>query len=120
MLGVCSACLAAMARGGAADPKQSALRGDAEAMPHPRENGCFPGLWQEGRTTLGLNSALPGRLWLKIKIRCDGAAAQSTALRARLRASKDLGAAFTTDARAAATPSHQGDTVPLLNPHILT
>ena len=72
MLGVCSACLAAMARGGAADPKQSALRGDAEAMPHPRENGCFPGLWQEGRTTLGLNSALPGRLWLKIKIRCDG------------------------------------------------
>ena len=91
MLGVCSACLAAMARRGAADPKQSAEQGDAEAMPHPRENGP---LWQEGRTTLGLHSALPGRLWMKIKIRCDGAAAQSTALRARLRASKDLGAAF--------------------------
>ena len=108
MLGVCSACLAAMARAGAADPKQSAC-GDAEAMPHPRENGCFPGLWQEGWTTPGLNSALPGRLWMKIKIRCDGAGAtaQSTALRARLRASKDLGAAFTTDARAAATPPHR-------------
>ena len=63
MLGVCSA---AMARRGAADPKQSAC-GDAEAMSHPRENGCFPGLWQEGWTTLGLNSALPGRLWMKTK-----------------------------------------------------
>ncbi len=82
MLGVCSAsCRGDGARWGSGSQAER-LR-DAEAMPHPRENGCFPGLWQEGWTTLGLNSALPGRLWLKIKIRCDGAAAQSTALRAR-------------------------------------
>ena len=62
MLGVCSTCLAAMARGGAADPKQSAEQGDAEAVPHPRENGCFPGLWQERRTPLGLKLLLQGRL----------------------------------------------------------
>ena len=107
MLGVCSTCLAAMARGGAADPKQSALRGDAEAMPHPRENGCFPGLWQEGRTTLGLNSALPGRLWLKIKIRCDGPQRKAQRFAHVAAREQDLGAAFTTDTRAAATPSHR-------------
>ena len=116
MLGVCSA---TMARRGAADPRQSAA-GDAEAMPHPRENGCFPGLWQEGWTTLGLNSALPGRLWLKIKIRCDGPQRKAQRFAHVAAREQDLGAAFTTDTRAAATPSHQGDTVPLLNPHILT
>ena len=104
MLGVCSASCRGDGAPWGSGSQAERLRGDAEAMPHPRENGSYA---QEGRTTLGLNSALPGRLWLKIKIRCDGAAAQSTALRARLRASKDLGAAFTTDTRAAATPSHR-------------
>ena len=119
MLGVCSACLAAMARRGAADPKQSAC-GNAEAMPHPRENGrAGPA---GGRTALGLNSALPGRAWMKIRpdaLRCD-AAAQAQRFAHVAAREQDLGAAFTTDTRAAATPSHQGDTVPLLNPHILT
>ena len=52
MLGVCSACLAAMARRGAADPKQSAEQGDAEAMPHPRENGSLAGGVDHSRTEL--------------------------------------------------------------------
>ena len=73
---------------------------------------------QEERTTLGLNSALPGRLWMKIRAaRCDGPAQRKAQRFAHVAArEQDLGAAFTTDTRAAATPSHQGDTVPLLNP----
>ena len=82
-----------MARGGAADPKQSALRGDAEAMPHPRENGCFPGLWQERRTPLGLNLLLQGRLWMKIRPVAIVAMPQRkhSASRTSPRASKTLG-----------------------------
>ena len=51
MLGVWSACLAAMARAGAADPKQSAC-GNAEAMPHPRENGRLERGKDHSRTEL--------------------------------------------------------------------
>ena len=64
MLGVCSASCRGDGAPWGSGSQAERLRGDAEAMPHPRENGSYA---QEGRTTLGLNSALPGRLWIKIK-----------------------------------------------------
>ena len=60
-------------------------------------------VWQEGWTTLGLNSALPGRLWMKIKSVAMGPQRKAQRF-AHVAARKGLGAAFTTDTRAAATP----------------
>ena len=119
MLGVWSACLAAMARRGAADPKQSAEQGDAEAMPHPRENGRLERGKDHSRTELSASGTPVDDNQARCDIRCD-ATAQAQRFAHVAAREQDLGAAFTTDTRAAATPSHQGDTVPLLNPHILT
>ena len=106
MLGVSSASCRDEARGGAA--QQSAEQGEAGSMAKLNPRRCFPGLAQERRIPLGLSLLLQGSLWMKIRpvarsLRCHSA---STALRARRRASKDLGAALTTDTRAAATPQH--------------
>ena len=79
MLGVCVTPLRrrmnAMRSGSAwrrwrAGQRTQASAGDAEAMPHPRENGCAADP-AGGGTLLGLNSA-SGTRWMKIKIRCDG------------------------------------------------
>ena len=81
---------AAMVRGGAADPKQSGACG----MPKLCRTRAKTEDWKEGRTTLGLNSALPGRLLTIIRPDAIFVAMpqrKHSASRTSLHASKTLG-----------------------------
>ena len=95
-----------MARGGAAIPKQSALRELPKHCPSYAAPARKRQIWQEGRTTLGLNSALPGRLWMKIKVVAMGPQRKAQRFAHVAAREQDLRAAFSTDTRAAATPSY--------------